>query len=102
MASFGQDKIRSKRPTYWLCATPLEYCGGMPDKPLKCKFHSTAEQSRSCLRAYLKKMEYKQIGIREFVNPETGRILVLSKRQSRAKPGKGGRYMGKELRWKRW
>ena len=85
----GTEKIKGRRQTQYICSTPYDKCYGKnPKSKEKFRMHSTPEQVKACLRNYLLSQGYERLGPREFKNPETGSILLLSKKPTRAKPGK--------------
>jgi hypothetical protein len=85
------------RPSLFCCAVPYEHCSGTANEDEKLRFHGTEEAVLSCKHHYLQKQGYTKINKREFINPETGRILVLTRTPGRVKPGKQ-RYMGRPMR----
>jgi len=82
----------------FVCGTPDAYCSGnitvMTGVKSKSKSHSSSRDAFKCYANYLIKVKgYKRIGSREFINPETGAVLVISKESKHGTPlrsGKGG------------
>jgi hypothetical protein len=99
---------RNKRPkksitSAFICATPYEQCSGSKNKKQELKFHATQEEVLICKGNYLIKQGFKKLNPREFINPETGRILVLTRKAGRAKPvRKNPIYLGKHLKVREW
>lgn len=95
MAFVSSEGSKGRSTLMFVCPCPYVSCSGIPDKQGRYRFHSSPEAVAACQKQYLIKQGYKQISRREYQNPETGSILVLSRRPARAKPGKGQRQMGK-------
>lgn len=89
-----------KTPVMLICPCPINKCKGTLNQKDGSRFHSTDDQIRACQTKYLLEQGYKRKSAREFINPESGRILVLCKKAARAKPGKAGRYMGRPAKVK--
>jgi len=82
-----------KHSIAFMCPVPVNYCSGTPDKNRRYSFHGIPEAVLKCQQHYLKKQGFKKLSKREFEDPENGRVLVLSRRPARHKPGKQDRPM---------
>lgn len=85
---------RTRRTIRWTCMTPMKHCSGAIDKHDGNKSHASPHEVRKCYVRYLVSVGYKRTGTRTLENPDTGRVLVLPKRPTRSKSGKGDRPMG--------
>lgn len=96
---------RRKRPHKHACGVPMEYCTGSNtsvSNGLKksSKIHSSPEDAHKCYGRYLIKEGYKQVGSREYENPKTGYITVLTKKSkfgARLRGGKADRFMPEKM-----
>jgi hypothetical protein len=93
MSLDGKAGPTGKHSLGFVCPVPNAKCSGTPDKNRRYTFHGTPEAVRKCQQQYLIKQGYKKLNPREYEDPETGRVLVLSKRPARHKPGKQDRPM---------
>lgn len=83
------EKIQGRRNVIFVCCTPFEFCKGKQAKAKeKFRTHGSNEQVLACKRNYLLAQGFTQLSKREFINPVSGCIQVISKKAQRAKPGK--------------
>ena len=92
---------KEKRMSLFLCSVPFDKCTGASNTKERLKFHTSPEEVLSCKGFHLTQQGYTKINRREYINPETGRILVLTRKPGRAVPGKA-RYMGRPLKVREW
>jgi hypothetical protein len=92
MAEFKESK-GGRHSIAFICPVPKGPCKGTVDKSGKHTFHGTPDAVRKCQEHYLVKKGYKKLSRREYENPETGRVLVLSRKPAKHKPGKQDRCM---------
>ena len=84
----------------YACGTPKQECDGSPMKhnamlASQMKLHGERLQAFNCMKRWLLRQGYKQVGNREFQLGD-GPIRVLTKKSSygkRLRPGKEGRVM---------
>jgi len=65
-----------------LCGVPDQDCVGskyITDQSLPKKCHASRADAFQCMVRHLIKLGFTRVGPREFVNPENGRVRVLSK-----------------------
>jgi hypothetical protein len=55
------------------------------------KSHATPEEAFACYRAWLLRQGYRQVGGREFLSPEDGVIVVLTRRSRFGAVLRGGK-----------
>ena len=86
-----------------LCGVPALQCTGgsyITDQALSDKAHSSRLEAFKCMRKYLTKQGFTQIGPREFRPPDGGPIRVLTKKSRyggllrQGKSGEEGRMGG--------
>jgi hypothetical protein len=67
-----------------ICGVPDEFCSGGKLITTQVlghkKYHSDRNQAFKCMVKFLLDQGYKQIGNREFINPENGYVRVLTKK----------------------
>ena len=89
-----------KKPKQYLCGTPLDDCTGATGRLSKSisqgtKRHSSSDEAFKCYKRHLLKQGYIQRGSREFENPTTHYITVLTKKSkfgARLRGRKGTNY----------
>ena len=82
----------------FLCGVPGDQCCGyysVTNKSLgnSVKTHPTAEEAFACHAKHLINQKFIQIGAREFVDPKTGYVRVLTKKSkfgAKLRQGKSG------------
>ena len=99
LAYSGKESDMSRKAVV-LCGVPTEHCSGgkyTTDQKLSPKCHGTHLEAFNCMRKYLLRTGYTQIGPREFQPPGGGPIRVLTKKSrfgARLRSGKlGERFM---------
>jgi hypothetical protein len=99
--SSGTHAAGTRRGKRRLCGVPSHECCGSagklsPGLTSGLKSHATPEDAFQCHRAWLLRQGYRQVGGREFEAPDTGRVVVLTKRRrfgAVLRGGKEGRFM---------
>lgn len=92
-----------------MCGTPANECIGSfvpatAGLQHGCKMHGTHEEALRCHKAWLLRQGYKPLSAREFVDPKTNSVLVLTKairfgasmRMGKGLEGKGSRVVPKK------
>jgi hypothetical protein len=82
----------------YLCGVPKNSCCGIETQATNglgkvIKTHASSLEAFNCHAKYLLSKNFKQIGQREFVDPETGYVRVLTKKcrfGGVCRPGKRG------------
>lgn len=88
-------------PKAYLCAVPSKECSGAVQTDGGSVHSSPAEVLR-CKGNWLVKNGYKKRNSREFEDPETGRILLLTNKPQIVKRGKVDRFETRKCRVATW
>lgn len=103
MASNESGGSNKKRQVKFICSCPPKHCNGSSAEPGEYKTHPTQDEVKKCLGRYLVSVEgYTKLSKREFISPNNGPVLILSKKAIRSKGGKGDRYMCRPARIRVW
>jgi len=84
---------RGKRSPQYICPVPKEHCSGRNTGD-GGRVHVSHDGVKKCQAHYYTAVKgYTKVGSRDFAPADGGPILVMSKKATRAKPGKSDRYM---------
>lgn len=102
-SSESGKRPKKKQTVLFTCATPKGDCSGRTMVESIFKVHSSHEEVIKCKVNYLLKNGYKRLSKREYINPENGRILVLSRKAPRAQPvRKNEKYLTRSAKFISW
>ena len=105
-SSEQKKRPQKKQTTLFACATPVNYCTGKRNKAegsTTVGLHASQEECISCKGQYLQKQGYVKKSKREWICPDSGRIMVLSRKAPRAKPvRKNEKYLTKQAKFLAW